>query len=256
MKTSVLIPARNEATYIEKTLQSIGKNVEIIVIDDGSIDETAKIARRYEAEVIKLPDRGYDVGGKPLLARVINQGLSLCEGSDYICILGADHILPEGYLNLIIKRMRKQSLVIASGIVKGQYYKSDFPLGSGRVVLGQFWRSIGLKYPETYGWEDWLIYKALKLGYKVKCFNDILTETQRPMSFMDKGEIMYALGYHWLYALVRCLRVFLTSPAAGINMFNGFFFHHDVEQLDVASWVNKYQKYKLLSFLHLRNKGV
>src|SRR6185503_16385453 len=50
---SIIVPARNEVTGIEKCLRSIlkteYKNVEILVIDDRSTDDTAKIAERVAA---------------------------------------------------------------------------------------------------------------------------------------------------------------------------------------------------------------
>lgn len=56
---SVIIPARNEAHNLPKLLQSITsqpvKPLEILVVDDGSSDGTAELARQFGAEVINPP---------------------------------------------------------------------------------------------------------------------------------------------------------------------------------------------------------
>lgn len=242
MKVSVLIPARNESKFIENVLQSIGKSSNIVVIDDGSFDDTASIARKYTSNVLSLPNIGIHAVGKPHLAEVINSGLVLCEDNDYVCILGADHALPPNYVFDVITRMERDGIMIASGVINGEFVSRDFPWGSGRVINCDFFRSIGFRFPEKIGWEDWLVYKALEMGKKVRCYTDITTHIQRPMSFRGKGEIMFALGYYWPFALARCFRVFLRSPKSGFNMIEGYFRHKEVEQLDVAPWVNKYQR--------------
>jgi 4,4'-diaponeurosporenoate glycosyltransferase len=63
MDTSIIIPARNEARNLPRLLQSIAaqtvKPREVIVVDDGSSDNTAAIAREMGATVIPsqgLPD--------------------------------------------------------------------------------------------------------------------------------------------------------------------------------------------------------
>jgi glycosyltransferase involved in cell wall biosynthesis len=58
---SIVIPAHNEERYIEKTLSHIKKqsykNIEVIVVDDGSTDNTKGIARKYADKIIKLKKR-------------------------------------------------------------------------------------------------------------------------------------------------------------------------------------------------------
>ncbi len=54
---SFAIPCYNSAAYMEKCVDSLlrgGEDVEILIIDDGSADETAQIADRYAAA---HPDR-------------------------------------------------------------------------------------------------------------------------------------------------------------------------------------------------------
>jgi glycosyltransferase involved in cell wall biosynthesis len=67
MKISIIIPALNEEAGIEKVIDQIpkgellksGYEVEIIVVDNGSTDKTAEIAKAKEAQVVAQPLRGY-----------------------------------------------------------------------------------------------------------------------------------------------------------------------------------------------------
>jgi glycosyltransferase involved in cell wall biosynthesis len=88
---SILIPAFNAEALIEQTLQSAldqtWPNKEIIVVDDGSKDQTATVARRFEfpnLKVVVQPNQG--------AASARNHALSLAQG-DYIQWLDADDLL-------------------------------------------------------------------------------------------------------------------------------------------------------------------
>jgi len=55
-KTIVVIPAMNEEQHIKDVVAKARKYVKtVLVVDDGSVDETAKVAKRAGAEVISLP---------------------------------------------------------------------------------------------------------------------------------------------------------------------------------------------------------
>lgn len=86
---SILITAYNAGKTLGYTLQSaVGqtwKNKEIIVVDDGSKDGTAEVARRFKGvRVVSIENRG--------LSGAQNYAFQLCQG-DYIQYLDADDIL-------------------------------------------------------------------------------------------------------------------------------------------------------------------
>lgn len=63
MRFSVVVPAYNEAATLAATLRSlseqdIARPYEVVVVDNGSEDDTAAIARAYGARVIMEPRRG------------------------------------------------------------------------------------------------------------------------------------------------------------------------------------------------------
>ena len=57
---AVLIPAFNEALSIGHVLKALPKSVsEVIVVDNGSTDETAAIAKNHSATVVQESRKGY-----------------------------------------------------------------------------------------------------------------------------------------------------------------------------------------------------
>ena len=68
MKSSVILPAKNEAEGLRRTLPALARvlpEAEIIVVDDGSTDETAEVAKAAGARVLSSPySRGNGAGIK------------------------------------------------------------------------------------------------------------------------------------------------------------------------------------------------
>lgn len=94
---SVVIPARNEATYLGYCLASLKQqdfrgDWEIIVVDNGSSDDTEAIARSYGAKVIYEPKIGV------VYAR---QAGFEAAGGDIIVQADADTVYPPGWLSHI-----------------------------------------------------------------------------------------------------------------------------------------------------------
>lgn len=82
---TIVIPAFNEASAIAQTLQDLGQPPgcrQIIVVDDGSSDDTANLATRHGAKVIKNTyNKGYGAS--------IKAGILAC-GTDHIVTFDAD----------------------------------------------------------------------------------------------------------------------------------------------------------------------
>ena len=89
MRVSVLIPVYNCSKYIgaaiESTLAQTFQDFEIIVIDDGSEDETASVVKQYKrVKYIYQPHSG--------VANARNRGLKEAKG-EFICFVDADDIM-------------------------------------------------------------------------------------------------------------------------------------------------------------------
>ena len=92
-KVSIIIPAYNQAKFLKQSINSaLAQNfieAEVIVVDDGSTDETREIISQYGKEVHYIRQENRGLGG----AR--NTGIQAARG-DYVGLLDADDIwLPE-----------------------------------------------------------------------------------------------------------------------------------------------------------------
>jgi glycosyltransferase involved in cell wall biosynthesis len=257
MKIGVIIAARNEERFLEKTLQHLLNQTlkpnKVVVINDGSTDKTAEIAKKHNAFVVSLPDRGYGVVGSPILLKIRNIGFKILDAEgeyDYVLVLDADHILPNIYLETIISRMEKDpNLVIASGRFSEEVSYPDMPIESGRVYRFKFMRDIGF-FPINYAGEDYPLFKALMMGYKIRCFEDIITWQQRVIRLSRRklyylGKGMRALGYNSLYFLGRFVYMFVKSPSAAIGMLSGYISFDARKYQDLINFTSKWQKQKL-----------
>ena len=95
---SIIIPVKNGENYLKEAINSIKKqNVlyEIIVVNDGSTDNTSSIARDLGCKVIDLPKSVGQVKAK-------NIGLEEANG-EYIMFLDHDDILTDNSLQTMIK---------------------------------------------------------------------------------------------------------------------------------------------------------
>ena len=117
MRVSIIIPARNEALALDQVLGEIPRAFvhEVIVVDNGSTDGTADIARRHGARVVHEPIPGY---GRACLSGVA----ALDVAADIIVFLDGDHAdYPEELPTLLepIERGRAD-LVIGSRTAHAQ----------------------------------------------------------------------------------------------------------------------------------------
>lgn len=105
MKFTIITPNKNGGRFLEETIRSVisqkgsGVDLEYIVIDGGSTDDSLKIIRSYEqdiSQIISEPDRG------PVSA--INKGLRLASGV-IVAWLNADDRYHTGALERVAQVM-------------------------------------------------------------------------------------------------------------------------------------------------------
>ncbi len=97
IRISIIIPVYNEAAVIAQNIFRVRKackttQIEIIIVDGGSIDETIAIAQKSGAIVVK---------GEKGRAKQMNYGASIANG-EILYFLHADSIPPLGFDQLIL----------------------------------------------------------------------------------------------------------------------------------------------------------
>nr|WP_205931146.1 glycosyltransferase family A protein [Rhizobium leguminosarum] len=105
IRVAVVIPAYNARDYLAQTLQSVidqtHKALEIVIVDDGSTDETASICRHFAASdprirILLIENRG--------VAAARNTGIEASK-SGYIAFLDADDLWHPTYIERMLSAL-------------------------------------------------------------------------------------------------------------------------------------------------------
>lgn len=112
MKLSIIIPMYNVEKYIDQCIMSVldqdipKEEYEIIIIDDGSTDDSYNIAKKYLSQnitIIRQKNQGLSVSR--------NIGVSLAKG-DYIFFVDSDDYIATNTINKLIKIVSNYDLDI------------------------------------------------------------------------------------------------------------------------------------------------
>lgn len=202
---TVVIPAFNEEKTIESTIRAVQKLDyinKIMVVDDGSTDQTARIAREAGADVLALtPNRGKG-GAMNAAAEHIK--------TDIIAFVDADLGQCAEQVELILQPIIDQEadLAIAAfppakrkggfGLVKNTARRAIkkagqievvSPLSGQRAMKIEVLRAV-MPFQQAYGVELGMTLKALRKGYKVIEVPTTMThnETGRDLQgFLHRG---------------------------------------------------------------------
>lgn len=184
---AIIIPALNEELSIKTTLLDIPIPANIVVVDNGSTDSTAKIARDQGAVVIFEPSKGY---GFACLAG-INFLKKLKQPPKLIIFLDADGADDPKMIEKLV--LLKKSTNSPDIIMGSRFQQMEMGAMSSHAILANkfFTKLIGIIYrvkltdmgplrimdfntlldidmrDTGYGWTSEMIVKALKKGYTI-----------------------------------------------------------------------------------------
>jgi len=156
VKVSLVIPAYNEAARIQDTLRRIAeylKNVrfdtEILVVDDGSTDETSAIVERLDYPGMRLIRNGRNRGK----GYSVRNGVLAATG-DYILFTDADLSTPIEELDKLLSAAENENadVVVGSRGVDSRYiekHQSSVREGGGRLFNVMVRMLLGLNIRDT-----------------------------------------------------------------------------------------------------------
>ena len=207
---SVIIPAHNAASFVSDAIQSVYaqdySRIEVVLIDDGSVDDTsALVQRRFPlVRVIRQKNAG--------VAAARNAGLREATG-DLVCFLDADDVWLPGKLSAQVQYMTTHQEV---GLLFHRWHVWE-PDGAGNYVLPEIAPASNPVdvVPEASGW----LHPLLLLDCIIQTSTVMIRrETYEAVGFFDtslaSGEdydywlrTAHCCEQHQLAATLSCYRV-------------------------------------------------
>lgn len=191
LRVAVLIPARDEEESLPGLLETLreggagpGRPAGVLVVDNGSRDRTAEVARAAGARVVAEPSPGY--------GRACQRGLAeLADASappDVVVFLDADDSLAARQLDRLVKPLARGEAELVTGrrvgpeegvpghaklgnaaaaaVLRGVYGVPVTELGPFRAARFRPLLRLGLDHPD-FGWNVQMEVRAAKAGYRV-----------------------------------------------------------------------------------------
>ena len=112
---SVIIPVFNAARYLRQAVESVldqqHPNIEVLIVDDGSTDNSLKVAASFGHPIISVQQDNMGAGA----AR--NHGLRLCTG-EMIAFLDADDVWLQGKIQAQLAMVQERSADLVFGLAE------------------------------------------------------------------------------------------------------------------------------------------
>lgn len=186
---SIIIPALNEADGIQRTIESLRQalaamaesGAEILVVDDGSIDDTGRIASAAHASVVRHP---HNVG----YGQALKSGI-LAARNDTIVIIDADLTYPAEAIPALVAEFR-QGFDMVVGARTGHFYEGGVFKGPLRGVLKflvEF--SAGRRIPDANSGLR-VFSRKMVLGYLPHLCNTFSFTTSLTLAYMLTGRFV------------------------------------------------------------------
>lgn len=200
---SVIIPTYNRAALLRESVESVLKQtyreIEIVVIDDGSTDDTAAVMQSYGSRIrySRRPNAGVNA------AR--NVGIKLAKGQ-FLAFLDSDDLWEPYKIELQVALLKKFSEV-AFTFSNFYIFKGPTPdIGERRIDGLGTWFEDGAERPDPYQWRQ----QFSSLG--------IALPTQPNRDFAVSGGDIYAASLFNPYVLPSTTLIRSSALAAGLRL--------------------------------------
>jgi biofilm PGA synthesis N-glycosyltransferase PgaC len=248
----LITPARNEAAFVEKTLQSVVAQSLLpkrwVIVSDGSTDGTDEIIEKYRVgrdwlDLIRLPERE----GRHFAAKVnaFRAGYERVEHLrfDVVGNLDADVSFGPDYFECVLAQFERNANLGVAGThyVEGDFHSYDDSHINVHHVNGQVqmfrrkcFEEIGGYTPIKGGGIDWVAATTARMkGWTTYSFGDRVFQHHRKMGTagsselkarFDYGKKDYFLGGHPLWQVFRSGFQMTQKPyvVGGVCLLGGY----------------------------------
>ena len=283
----VITPAKNEAQYLQKTIDSLASQTVLpahwVIVDDCSIDETANIACAAARvhpwiQVVQRKESGArDIGYGDTAAFCAGLSEVMPTDFDFIFKIDADIVLgPRYFQGILDKFAANPRLGIATGeadeLINGRLVRTRYlPRAFNGMIKG--WRRTCFQeiggIPKGLGWDGIDCYKAMMRGWETVTFGeeDLRVIHLRPAGssvisiyygWASHGRALYFVGAHPLWVLASACYHLASRPyiLAGLCLLTGFLESclkraPRYEDPALRAYVRAWQRQQLAGFLKL-----
>lgn len=227
----LITPARNEAAFIEKTIESMIRQTVLpkkwVIVNDGSTDKTGEIVSRYLPqyrwiETVQMPQRrDRSFAGKVV---AFNAGYERVKSIPYEIIgnLDGDISFEKDHLEFLLRKFSEDpTLGVAGTVFREDGYSSEkdsfegakHVAGQCQLFRRQCWHEIGGYIPHRAGGIDWMAVTTARMkGWKTESFREKHFFHYRQLGTAERGVLSslfsygqkdYYLGGHPVWELFR-----------------------------------------------------
>lgn len=231
-KLSIVTPSFNQGRFIEQTICSVLNqnypNLEYVIIDGGSTDETISIIKKYEKHLaywVSEPDKGQ--------TDAINKGFAKCTGEIFNWINSDDYYEPNAFRRLGELFLQHPDV----NVVCGREWYIDESNGAGRVLHE------GSTIKKN-------VYQTLREGIIVQPPTFFRTGCIRPFFPLDTS-LKYVMDRQlwWHYLLTYGQNNILKIP----DVLNSFRLHSSSKSIsDAARFELEFDRLRLSLLAHLK----
>lgn len=186
-KVSIIVPVYNAERFIEIGIKSVleqtYKNIELVLVDDGSTDSSLTILKKYQKKYIDIIKVFHKENSG--VGDTRNFGVDKCTG-DYITFMDADDYLNNDYIEVMIKSVENNDILISGYNQVDEDHKLIFsrhikPVPSAKYRQMVIWAKL---YKKQFIIKNNIKFNELKIGEdisfsldsyiatnKVKCIN-------------------------------------------------------------------------------------
>ena len=193
-KISVIIPVYNVEKYLARCLNSIikntYKNIEIILVNDGSKDKSQEIIDKYKNKYGNIIKAREQENKGPAEAR--NVGIEMASG-EYLMFIDSDDFIKEDYIENYVKTLKEADY----DLVAGGYHKwIDGKITYTIALQDEPWAKFMIMGPYTKLYKKSFLQENNIKFVKVNIGEDIYFNLQ-VNALAKKVKIIDYVGYYW-----------------------------------------------------------